>query len=56
MKFTGRDDSEMGIEIYEHRSRSGRPVEVVTEELKKRFLQYLLSRRYHTTVRWITSW
>ena len=32
-----REDSEIGIEIYEDRPRSGRSAEVISEELKKRF-------------------
>ena len=56
MKFMSRDGSEMSIEIYEDRPRSGRPAEIVSEELKKCFLQYLSSRRYHATVRGIASW
>ena len=37
MKFMSRDDYEMGIEIYEDRPRSGRPAEIVSEELKNVF-------------------
>ena len=56
MKFMSRDDSEMRIEIYDDFHRSGRSQETVSEELKKRFLQYLSLRRYRATVRGIASW
>ena len=55
IKFMSRGDSEMGIEIYEDRPHSGRPAEIVSEELKERFLQYLSSTRYHATERGIAT-
>ena len=46
----------MDIEIYEDHARSGRPAEIISEEMKNKFMEFLSSRRYHITIRSITSW
>ena len=55
-RFMARTDSDMTIELYEDRARSGRPSEITCKNLKISFLQYLASRRYHVTIRSVVSW
>ena len=55
-RYISRVNSDMAIEMYEDRPRSGRPTEILCEDLKDSFLQYLASRRYHVTIRSVTSW
>ena len=44
------------IEVVEDSNRSGRPIEVTSQEMRDKFLQYLASRQYHVTVRSVHMW
>ena len=55
-RYISKMCTDMDIEVYVDRARSGRPSEITSEEMKTSFLQYLASRGYHVTVRSVTRW
>ena len=55
-RYISKMDTDMDIEVYVDRARSGRPSEITSEEMKTSFSQYLASRCYHVTVRSVTRW
>ena len=55
-RYISKMSTDMDIEVYVDRARSGRPSEITSEDMKTSFLQYLASRGYHFTVRCVTRW
>ena len=49
--YVSRLDSDMHIEMFEDRARSGRPFEIACKDLKHNFFQFLVLKYYYVTIR-----